>query len=172
MTVHVVLTIITDDRPGVVETLSAKLVKYEGNWLESSMLSLAGKFAGILLAEIPVAEVDAFLADLNPLRDNGFQIVAEVTEQRRLPASAQYAQLDLVGQDRAGIVRDVTQVLARHHVNVIELDTEVQSASMSGEDLFKARARLIIPNADVLDLLQQELEALTDELMVEINAVV
>jgi len=115
---------------------------------------------------------DAFLAELKPLKDNGFQIVAEVTEQRSLPASAQYAQLDLVGQDRAGIVRDVTQVLARHHVNVIELDTEVQSASMSGEDLFKARARLIIPNADVLDLLQQELEALTDELMVEINAVV
>jgi len=56
MTVHVVLTIITDDRPGVVETLSAKLAKYGGNWLESSMLSLAGKFAGILLAEIPVAE--------------------------------------------------------------------------------------------------------------------
>ena len=63
MNTSIVLSVLSDDRPGIVEALSDVLARHDGNWTESSMLSLAGKFAGILLAEVPNGEADAtFLA--------------------------------------------------------------------------------------------------------------
>jgi glycine cleavage system regulatory protein len=77
--------------------------------------------------------------------------------------------LDLVGQDRPGIVHDISEILARHHVNVQELDTECQSASMSGEMLFLAKARLLVPAQTSIGQLRRDLENLANELMVDIT---
>jgi glycine cleavage system regulatory protein len=48
-----VLTVIGDDRPGLVGELSAAIAAHQGNWLESSMSHLAGKFAGIVRVACP-----------------------------------------------------------------------------------------------------------------------
>ena len=52
MTTYLVLTIIGEDRPGIVESLAEIISDYSGNWLESSMSQLAGKFAGILRVSV------------------------------------------------------------------------------------------------------------------------
>jgi glycine cleavage system regulatory protein len=83
--------------------------------------------------------------------------------------SARDYSLELVGQDHPGIVHDITEVLARHGVNVQELETTVQSASMSGESLFIAHASIRVPQEADMDQLQDELEALANELMVDIE---
>ena len=75
--------------------------------------------------------------------------------------------LDLIGHDRPGIVKDITQVLARHGVSVHELETEVASASMAGGPLFKARAVLKVPEGIAVRDLEVDLEAIANELMVE-----
>ena len=77
--------------------------------------------------------------------------------------------LELVGQDRPGIVHDISEILTRHGVNVQELDTECQSASMSGEMLFLAKARMQIPADTSIERLRRELEDLANELMVDIK---
>ena len=46
--VSLILTVIGDDRPGLVERLSSVVSQHQGNWLESSMSHLSGKFAGIV----------------------------------------------------------------------------------------------------------------------------
>ncbi len=51
-----VLTVIGDDRPGLVGELSAAISSHQGNWLESSMSHLAGKFAGIVKVAVPAAQ--------------------------------------------------------------------------------------------------------------------
>src|SRR5690606_5724164 len=78
-------------------------------------------------------------------------------------------ELELVGQDRPGIVRDVSAVLARHGVNIEELETEVESASMSGELLFRARAALMLPDGGDAEALRADLERLANELMVDLH---
>ena len=60
-------------------------------------------------------------------------------------------------------------MLARHAVNVQELETTVQSASMSGESLFLAHAKVFIPADADTDALRSELEALANELMVDLS---
>ncbi len=169
MSSSVVLTIVSDDRPGIVESLSQVLEDHGGNWTESSMLALAGKFAGILLANVPPDQVDEFLAALQLLQSAGMQIIAQTTSGDPRPQDMREFTLDLVGQDRPGIVHDISAILTRHRVNVKELDTECQSASMSGEMLFLAKARMQVPPDTSVEGLRQELEDLANELMVDIK---
>ena len=169
MSESVVLTIVSDDRPGIVETISQVLEDHGGDWTESSMLSLAGKFAGILLANVPEKQTESFMAALQSLHDEGFQIVAQRSSKSSSVDGTHEFTLDLVGQDRPGIVHDISEILTRHHINVHELDTKCQSASMSGETLFLAKARIGVPANASIDTLRQELEDLANELMVDIK---
>jgi len=169
MQTSIVLTVVSDDRPGVVEVLSEVITDHDGNWAESSMLSLAGKFAGILLVQLPDDNVEAFFADLKALESKGMQVVAQLSDAVPVDESAQEHSLELVGQDRPGIVHEITEVLADFGINVQELETTVQSASMSGESLFMAHARIFIPADADREKLQEKLEDLANELMVDIE---
>jgi len=169
MNTSIVLSVLSDDRPGIVEALSDVLASHGGNWTESSMLSLAGKFAGILLAQVPSERADSFIEALEALTIDGIKVVAEPSSGDAALDETRFVALELVGQDRPGIVHEITEVLARHSVNVQELETTVQSASMSGESLFLAHAKVSIPSAADTEKLREELEALANELMVDLS---
>lgn len=169
MNTSIVLSVLSDDRPGIVEALSDVLASNGGNWTESSMLSLSGKFAGILLAEVPDDRAAEFIAALEALEADGIKVVAERSAATETGLGERSVALELVGQDRPGIVHEITEVLARHSVNVQELETTVQSASMSGESLFLAHAKVSIPGSADTDKLREELEELANELMVDLS---
>ncbi|HEX8987602.1 MAG TPA: ACT domain-containing protein [Rhodocyclaceae bacterium] len=166
MTTYLILTAIGDDRPGLVGELAATISAHQGNWLESSMSHLAGKFAGIVkvaVANDKAAALTAALAGLSGLKVTSEASVAEE------PAKGRRLKFALVGHDRIGIVREVSQVLARHAVNVEELNTRTSSAPMSAEILFHAEAELLAgPNLDARTL-AAELERISDDLMVDIT---
>ena len=143
--VPIVLTVVADDHPGIVEELSDALATHDGNWTESSMMTLAGKFAGILLAEVPEDRADSFLRVLDSLEAGGMQIVAQRSDTPVRPSGGREFSVELVGQDHPGIVHDITEVLAGLGINVMELESTVQSASMSAETLFIAHARILVP---------------------------
>jgi glycine cleavage system regulatory protein len=165
----IVLTVVADDQPGIVEDLSDALATHDGNWTESSMMTLAGKFAGILLAEVPEGRADSFLRVLDSLEAGGMQIVAQRSDTPARPANGKEYAIELVGQDHPGIVHDITEVLAGLGINVLELETTVQSASMSGETLFIAHARILVPEDVSPARLREEMEDLANELMVDIE---
>lgn len=169
MSTSIVLTVVSDDHPGIVELLSQVLADHGGNWTESSMMSLAGKFAGILLVQVPSARSADFMSALEGLESEGLHIVAQRSDSEKKTESSREHSIELVGQDRPGIVHEITEILARYRVNVEELETTVRSASMSGESLFLAHARIFVPSETDLDKLQGELEDLANELMVDIR---
>jgi glycine cleavage system regulatory protein len=76
--------------------------------------------------------------------------------------------MELVGNDRPGIVREITRLLAEQGVNVERLVTDVRPAPMSSEMLFHAEAILGMPLTLPLEILQKHLETLADDLMVEL----
>jgi len=169
MNTSIVLTVVSDDHPGIVEMLSEVIADQGGNWAESSMMSLAGKFAGILLVQLPGDNVDAFFAELKALASQGIHVVAQLSKAGPAEETAREHSIELVGQDRPGIVHEITEVLADFGINVKELETTVQSASMSGESLFIAHAQIFIPPGTDMDQLQDALEKLANELMVDIE---
>ncbi|MCG8448861.1 MAG: ACT domain-containing protein, partial [Pirellulales bacterium] len=78
-------------------------------------------------------------------------------------------QLSLVGQDRPGIVREISRLLAAHGVNVEELNTECKRAPNSGQELFQAHAQLRLPTGVSVDTLRTALEQVASDMMVDIS---
>jgi glycine cleavage system regulatory protein len=166
-----VLTLIGTDRPGLVEAVAGIVAAHGGNWLESRMTHLAGKFAGILRAELPPERTEAALAALAGLEARGLRVVAEAAprDARTAGQSERAMDLELVGLDRPGIVREIAQLLAANGVNVEELVTDRRSAPMSGEMLFEARAHVHVPTGTDVAGLRAALERVASDLVVEIK---
>ncbi|MBK6403043.1 MAG: glycine cleavage system protein R [Rhodocyclaceae bacterium] len=164
---HLILTTIGDDRPGLVGELSAVISAHQGNWLESSMSRLAGKFAGIVKVAMPGDKVEALKAALAGLAS--LKVIAETSADAKSAAAGRRLKLSLIGHDRIGIVREVSQVLARHAVNVEELSTRTASAPMSAEIMFHADIDLLAGHEIDARALTAELERISNDLMVDIN---
>lgn len=165
------LTCIGDDRAGLVSDLSGPIHAHGASWTRSQMARLGGKFAGILLIDVPDAKADALAADLTALEQVGLQVTLARTD---VPAGTDDATasrwtLELLGADRPGIVAEISAALAGHEVSIEELVTDVRDAPMAGGQLFEARAVLVAPAEASVDAVRTLLEALADELMVEIN---
>jgi glycine cleavage system regulatory protein len=169
MNTSIVLTIIADDKPGIIESVSNALKNHDGNWTQSSMSSLAGQFAGILLASVPSDKADACLAELKALESDGLRIIVRAGADEPRTESIKEFSMELIGNDHPGIVHDITRVLASHKVSVIDFETSVEAASMGGGELFKARAQLLVPDSSDIFALESELEDIANDLMVEIS---
>lgn len=165
-----VLTLIGDDRAGLVNAVAEVVARHGGNWERSQMAELAGKFAGIALVTVPDASVEGLVAALEPLHG-----MLDITAQEGggelevIAPGARRFVLELVGGDRPGIVREITDVLAAHAVNIDTLRTETRDAPMSGGRLFEANAVLEIPADTDVGALRVALERLANELMVDIT---
>jgi glycine cleavage system regulatory protein len=162
-----VLTLIGPDRPGLVETVAEVVAAHGGNWLESRMAHLAGKFAGILRIEVS-ADKEAALTDLD---SHGLKVVGEPCSEASAATAGRSLALELVGLDRPGIMREISQLLANSGANVEELSTDRTSAPMSGEMLFLAKARVRLPSNADLSTLRAALERLASDLLIEIRLV-
>ena len=164
----VVLTVIGDDRPGLVSALSAPIHAHGASWERSQMARLAGKFAGILLVSVPEEELAALVEDLGSLADEGLHVVLE-RAGGSAPRPRQRLHLELLGSDHPGIVAEVSATLGERGIGIEELSTDVREAPMAGGMLFEARALLDAPAVTSLEELHSVLEELADELMVEIR---
>jgi glycine cleavage system regulatory protein len=164
-----VMTIIGPDRPGLVDSVAAMVAEHGGNWLESRMSHLGGQFAGILRVAVPAEKESALVEGLRALGSRGLTVVAYPDFSKAAPQTSRLTALEIVGQDRPGIVRQISHALASHGVNVEELQTECASAAMSGETLFKARAKLSLPVSCDVGAMRQTLEKIAEDLIVEIS---
>ena len=164
-----VMTVIGPDRTGLVDSIAGLVTEHGGNWLESRMSRLGGHFAGILRVEVPPDQEPLLIAALQKLESRGLAVVAHADELKAPPPTARLSLLEIVGQDRPGIVRQISHALAGFGVNVEELHTECASAAMSGETLFKARATLSIPESCDAAQIRQQLEKIAEDLIVEIS---
>jgi len=168
MNTYLVLTVIADDKPGLVETLAEVIADHKGNWLESSMSQLAGKFAGILRVSVATGDAQTLIDALSSLPAE-LKLVVEQAETEELADEPTTVDLNLVGNDRPGIIREISHALAMLSVNVKQLSSHCEPAPMSGDVLFRAQAVLQVPREISLESLQGELEQLADDLIVELR---
>jgi glycine cleavage system regulatory protein len=165
---EIVLSVITDDQPGIVQTLAETIAAHGGNWLDSSMSHLGGKFAGIVLLEVSERRERELEDALRSLDRRGLQIAFERTGPAR-PRSGHYVMVNIIANDRSGIVGEISSLLARHAINIEKLSTSVADTPMSSGHLFKARFQANLPADMSYDDLQHVLESASDDLMVELE---
>ena len=166
MRTSLIVAIVGEDKPGIVERVSNLVLAAGGNWEESRMARLSGKFAGILRLSVNSVNAEKLTLDLVGLEALGLKIVVEPGTPT-IDAGYETIGLELIGHDRPGIVRDISNLLAGRGVNIEELETELTSAPTSGDVLFRARARLRTPRTVAPDELRSLLESLANDLMVD-----
>lgn len=165
-----VLSILCDDKPGIVELLASTINAHGGNWLESNMSHLAGKFAGILQVNVSDADIDELKKALQQLNAKGIQVIAsEVGIASNSSTEHKVMHFTLVGNDRPGIVSELSQAFASHHINVESLETDCSSMPWSGDPMFSARGSLSFPDNVNMDQLMDQLDDISDKLGVDIE---
>ena len=168
MQVSLIITILGPDKPGLVESLSETLTKFGGSWTESRMAHLAGKFAGLLQVSLPADNLELLTKAINELQTDSFKIQIEKADSD-ISKPTKTLKLELLGQDRPGIIYDITQQLAKLDVNIEELESHIREASMSGEILFCAELTLGLPANITPDVVQDSLEDMSDQFMIDVN---
>jgi glycine cleavage system regulatory protein len=169
MNASLVMTVIGPDRPGLVQAVAACVADHGGNWLESRMCHLGGQFAGLLRVEVDAGRRDGLVRALQALEASGLRVIVHAEAGPAPAGQGVVARLELVGQDRPGILRSISAVLAAHGVNVEELASERESAPMGGGTLFKARATVLVPAGVNQAKVRAELEKIAADLMVDLT---
>jgi glycine cleavage system regulatory protein len=163
------MTFIGKDRPGLVNLVSRKVTEHGGDWLESRLAHLSGQFAGIARVDVPQDRVGELTMALLELEASGLRVTVEQGHVPTEPASREVLELELLGLDRPGIVRDVTEALSLLGVNIEAFESRLQSEAFTGAPMFKASARLLCPEGLTAERLRETLERLAGELMVDIS---
>jgi glycine cleavage system regulatory protein len=170
MATSIVLTIIGEDRTGIVASLSDIIAAHGGNWQQSSLGRLGGQFAGVVLASVPDDQLVGCLQALDALEQQGLTVISHSTMEGFEEQQQPQLRMELVGNDVPGIVRELTAVLRAHDVSVEHLETRVESASMAGGELFRANALLRLPEGGSVEDLRSAIEAISFELMLELHS--
>jgi glycine cleavage system regulatory protein len=164
----VILSVSGSDRPGLTEALAGAVLQAGGNWLESHLSRLGGLFVGSVLVELAPEKLDALRQAVSAVDAKGLEVrLAPAVEGAA--AAGGTLQLSLVGQDRPGIVRQVTAALSGLEVNIETFETRVSPEPQTGASLFHMEADLRLPAGVTAAKVQDALEAISAEIMVDIS---
>lgn len=169
MNQQLVFTIIAKDQPGIVTTLSDIVNQHSGNWLDSRMSQLAGEFAGIVHIDIPVDQRNSLEKALTALSSQNIDITLRQADNKLHSSDYKLHQIEIVGNDRPGIVAELSKLFSEKGINILEFDTNIHDASMAGGMLFHADAVVSVNQTVNLDSLQDKLHELADALALDIQ---
>ena len=162
-----VLTISGQDRAGLVEKLADVIAAHGGNWEHCRMAHLAGRFVGLLEVTVAGDHQQDLEVALRTISDLDVMIAAGSACSP--VESLRQFDLEIVGSDHPGIVRDVFKALALAGANVEELSTRAYSAPSSGGMLFEAKARLACSSEIEREEISARLEQIAQDVMVDLR---
>ena len=162
-----VFTIIGPDRPGIVENISHKVEDHGCNWLGSKLSRLGGKFAGIVQVEGAEDRLRELQRDL--VQIEGLSVVVESAEEAEQDSQSQQMVLTILGLDRPGIVHEVSSALASQGLNVLNLETEVSKAAMTGRLMFHGQAVIESGGQNDIERLSERLEQVSRDIGIDVE---
>lgn len=162
----VIVMAVGKDRPGLTRSLADTIMAADGNWLESHFARLGSEFVGSVLVDVSADRLDELRAAAAEMDAAGFHVTVLPSDDGAAPAGQRLA-FEIMGRDRPGIVREVSAALAELEVNIEELESATEDGAMFGERLFRARARVVVPDGTPVETVRRKLEDLSGEIMVD-----
>lgn len=164
-----VLTVVGADRAGLVATIADVVDAHGGNWETSQLAELAGAFAGVVEVSVGADRADDLRTALAAL--DGLLTVAVHTGAGRGADAAppRALAIDVIGNDRPGIVREISSALRAHDVSIDRMTTETREAAMYGGRLFEAHVAARVPASVDLAAVRAQLERIATEIQVDLT---
>lgn len=149
--IELVLTIIGRDRAGIIASLADVVRFHEGNWKRSELAEIAGTFAGVVVVEVGDDHVDELLTNLLVLRDQGLHVTAQQVEEPVDVPDADDVRLRLTGDDRPGIVHEISRAISDAGISISRLATVTDLPGEVDGKRFEITAQLAVPVGTDLD---------------------
>jgi glycine cleavage system transcriptional repressor len=163
---NLIITAIGSDRSGIVSELSGIISTHGGNVEESRMSRLGSDFAIIMLVSVSTDWEESLEVALQSIND--LTISTKPTKIRELGDNKKY-KINLNGADNEGIVKVLSKYLAENSINILEMETHISQAPISGTPLFNLNASVSIPNDVEEKGIQSDLSQISQKLGVEIE---
>ena len=161
-----IISAVGSDRPGIVSELSGTITSHGGNIEKSRMTRLGSDFTIIMLVTVDRKWEESLVVALQTIKE--LSITTKGTEPNTLIAG-ENCQISLSGADNEGIVKVLSKYLEEKSINIIEMDTHISQAPISGSPLFNLNASVSIPGeVDGRDI-QSDLSQIAQDLGVEIH---
>jgi len=164
---YLVLSGIGPDKPGIAKAISEAAYTSGCSIEDSRMAVLGGEFAILVLLEGEKHAVEDFSGRIKELeKQTGLTLALRSTKSQPdyYVKEALPYRIMVVGMDRTGIVFRVTELLARHGINIENLETEAHNAPLSGTPMFRMIINAKVPARVQVRKLREELASLCDEL--------
>lgn len=162
-----VLTLVGDDRAGIVAAVAGVVQAHGGNWENSQLAELSGAFAGIVEVSVAPDRAQALTDALAGI--DGLITVAVPAAAGRADAAPRRIGLQVMGNDHPGIVHDVSAALSAAGLSIERMTTQTRDAAMSGGRLFDAAIEAVGPASVDLDDVRTHLERVAAEVQVDVT---
>jgi len=161
-----IISAVGSDRPGIVSEISGVITSHGGNVEESRMSRLGSDFAIIMLISVIPDWQESLEVALQSISE--LKIITKPTITQESSDNIQ-CQIDLCGADNEGIIKVMSKYLAGKSINIIDMQTHISHAPVSGTPLFNLKAITVIPENVNLTNIQSDLNQIAQKLGVEIR---
>ena len=168
-----IISAVGSDRSGIVSELSGAITSHGGNIEKSRMTRLGSDFTIIMLVTVDPKWEESLVVALQAIKE--LSITTKGTENTVIAGenckdtADENCQILLSGADNEGIVKVLSKYLKEKSINIIEMDTHISQAPISGSPLFNLNAAVSIPGEiDERDI-QSDLSQIAQDLGVEIH---
>ncbi|GAB3028088.1 glycine cleavage system transcriptional repressor [Bowmanella dokdonensis] len=161
----VIFTLLGKDKPGIMEAVSRAVRQLQGNWLASNFAHMGGHFTGFVEVKLPSENIRPLLDKLDAMPELNIRLVQGQTSDR----ATRQVSLEILGNDKPGIVQELTSVLHQFQLNILRFSSNCEAAPNWGGNLFKAQVVIEIPEDFDLGPLSQSLEKIANDLVVDID---
>jgi glycine cleavage system regulatory protein len=163
----IIFTLVGQDKPGLISDLAKTVYAMGGNWLGSNFSHMAGHFAGFVEIDLPLEQHQTLIELLSQHPDLKIHLLSGIPEGPTEPQKT--VQVEITGNDKTGIVQELTQILNQFNLNIVKFDSHLETAPNWGGSLFKAKATITVAADFDMEKLQGSLESVANDLMVDIE---
>ena len=155
-----VISALGNDRPGIVNKLTAPITDSVCNIVDSRMTILGGEFAILMLVEGPwnaISKLEDSLPALGEKLD--LTIISKRTEQESDKQDVMPYEVNVVALDHPGIVNQLAGFFSSRQINIHDLYTDSYRAAHTGTQMFSANMTVHIPaNVSIVQLRDEFLD--------------
>ena len=148
-----IITAIGTDRPGLVDKISSIIHQNNGNIENSKMIKIENQFA-IIMDFSTTVSIDNIKKKLELIND--LEIYYKYIKQTK-NIEKPISKYLIKGSDDQGIVETISNYFKNQNLNIIEIDTFIESAPITGSPLFNLKVTVEKNSAINLEKVNKDL---------------
>ena len=170
---NLIISAVGTDRPGIVSEISGVITSHGGNIEKSRMTRLGSDFTIIMLVTVDSKWQESLVVTLQAIKElsitiKGTEPNTVITGENYHITTGENCQITLSGADNEGIVKVLSKYLAGKSINILEMETHIPNAPVTGTPLFNLLAIITMPDNTDLAEIQSDLTLIAQKLGVDI----